>query len=91
VRVRSTGLLEPVASPRFRGTTAPPKPSATRDAYFGGRFRKTKVYDGPALRAGQGVDGPAIVEEPFTTVVVPPGWRLKLDRLGNYVGTTGGK
>ncbi|MGH7858345.1 MAG: hypothetical protein ACREQY_13560 [Candidatus Binatia bacterium] len=28
--------------------------------------------------------GPAIVEEPFTTVVVYPRHRATLDRLGNY-------
>ena len=55
-----------------------------------GSSGKTKVYDGPALRAGQSVKGPAIIEEPFTTVVIPPGWTAKLDRQGNYVATRGG-
>ena len=48
---------------------------------------KTNIYDGPSIRAGQKIAGPAIIEEPFTTVVVPPRWTVKLDRLGNYVAT----
>jgi N-methylhydantoinase A len=55
-----------------------------RRAWFEGRFGTVPVYDGPRLRAGHEVKGPAIVEEPFTTVVVYPGQRLALDRHGNY-------
>jgi N-methylhydantoinase A len=87
LRVRSAGVLKSPALQRFPGTTKPPKPKARRDAYFDGRFRRTAVHDGPALRPGQKIAGPAIVEERFTTIVVPPGWTVKLDRLGTYVGT----
>src|SRR5947208_3420051 len=69
------------------GSTKPPAPKARRDAYFGGRFRKTAIYDGPLLRPGQKVAGPAVIEERFTTIVVPPGWTVKLDKLGTYVGS----
>jgi N-methylhydantoinase A len=91
LRVRSSGQLQPPALPRTPGTSKPAKARETRDAYFGGRFRPTKVHEGPALRAGQSVKGPAIIEEPFTTIVIPPGWTAKLDRRGNYVATKGGK
>ena len=87
LRVRSAGVLKSPALQRFPGTTKPPVPKARRDAFFDGRFRRTKIYDGPQLRAGQKVSGPAIVEERFTTIVVPPGWTVKLDKLGTYVGT----
>jgi hypothetical protein len=30
------------------------------------------------------VIGPALIEEPFTVVVVPPGATARLDDLGNY-------
>jgi N-methylhydantoinase A len=87
LRVRSRALL---SKPELRKTAASsgtPKPGGTRPAYFGNGFVKAKIYDGPAIRAGQTVSGPAIIEEPFTTVVVPPRWSVKLDRLGNYVAT----
>jgi N-methylhydantoinase A len=87
LRVRSRALLSKPAMSKLAGTTAAPKPSGHRNAYFGKGFVRTALYDGTALRAGQAVTGPAIVEEPFTTIVVPPKWRVKLDKFGNYVAT----
>jgi N-methylhydantoinase A len=60
---------------------------STRPAFFGDGFVDTAVYDGPALAATATVEGPALVEEPFTVVVVPPGASARLDSLGNYVVT----
>jgi N-methylhydantoinase A len=87
LRTRSAGVLKKPALETFKGTTKPPVAKAKREAYFGGRFRKTAIYDGPQLRTGQKVAGPAVIEELFTTIVVPPGWTVKLDRLGTYVGS----
>ncbi len=55
-----------------------------RRAYFEGRYVPVPVYDGPSLRPGHEIKGPAIVEEPFTTVVVYPRQRATIDALGNY-------
>jgi N-methylhydantoinase A len=55
-----------------------------RPAYFGDGFVDTPVYDGLALAPGVDIDGPALIEEPFTVVVVPPGARCTLDQLGNF-------
>lgn len=60
-----------------------------RKAFFRGRYVATPVYDGPTLGAGQAILGPAIVEEPFTTIVVYPGQRATVDPFGNYVITLG--
>lgn len=38
-----------------------------------GDLRETTVYDGTALRPGNVVEGPALVETPYTTIVIPPG------------------
>ena len=56
----------------------------TRPAHFGDGYVDTAVYDGAALGVGAEVHGPALVEEPFTVVVVPPGARARLDEAGNY-------
>jgi N-methylhydantoinase A len=55
-----------------------------RTAFFGGRYVRVPVYDGPRMRAGQSVRGPGIIEEPFTTIVLHPRQVARLDRLGNY-------
>jgi len=57
----------------------------TRPAYWGDGFVETPVYDGIRLGAGATVAGPALIEEPFTVVVLPPDATATLDNLGNYV------
>jgi len=46
-------------------------------------FVDTAIYDYGALRAGHVLTGPAIVEVPTTTVVVPAGTTGTVDHLGN--------
>ncbi|MGQ0824994.1 MAG: hydantoinase/oxoprolinase family protein [Actinomycetota bacterium] len=57
----------------------------TRAAFWGAGWIDTPVYDGAALGAGATVAGPALIEEPFTVVVLAPGSVARLDDLGNYV------
>jgi N-methylhydantoinase A len=85
LRVRSRALLSKPTLRKVASSSATLKSSGTRQAYFGNGFVKAKLFDGPSIRAGQTVTGPAIIEEPFTTVVVPPKWKVKLDKLGNYI------
>nr|MDO8091058.1 hydantoinase/oxoprolinase family protein [Candidatus Sigynarchaeota archaeon] len=58
-----------------------------RDAYFreNGGLVETSVYDGEKLGFGNKIDGPAIVEEPTTTIVVPPKSSLSVTKYGNYL------
>ena len=75
--------------PRFAPaplTRATPRAAmrAKRKVFFENRFRDTAIYDGPALRPGQTIEGPAIIEEPFTTVVIYPGHTAQLDAFGTY-------
>ena len=57
-----------------------------RDIYWPDlkKKRPTAIYDGERLVSGNSLAGPAIVETSDTTVVVPPGAKLRLDRLGNF-------
>jgi N-methylhydantoinase A len=49
----------------------------------------TPVYDGHGLGAGFEVSGPAIVELATTTIVVPEGFDLLVDRRGSFVLAAG--
>ncbi len=57
----------------------------TRSAYWGDGYVDTPVFDGTRLGEGATVFGPALIEEPFTVVVLPPDATATLDGLGNYV------
>jgi N-methylhydantoinase A len=46
-------------------------------------YERTAVYDYQKLKAGYSFEGPAIVEVPTTTVVVPRGTTASVDHLGN--------
>ena len=59
----------------------------TRNAFWGERWVETPVYDGRVLGSGAEVRGPALIEEPFTVVVLPPDAMARLDDMGNYVVT----
>lgn len=50
-----------------------------RRAYFDGAWHEASIWDMDALRAGNVVRGPAVVEHPMTTLVVPPDGRARLD------------
>jgi N-methylhydantoinase A len=51
---------------------------------------ETPVYDGTRLGAGDMIAGPAVIEEPTTTIVVQPGWQARLDTTSCYVITAQG-
>jgi N-methylhydantoinase A len=54
-----------------------------RKTWFPGRgYLATPVYDRDRLPANAALSGPAIIEQMDTTTVVPPGARVKCDRLG---------
>lgn len=55
-----------------------------RRAYWG-EWIDTPVYDGTQLGTGARISGPALIEEPFTVVVLPPETTADLDPLGNYI------
>lgn len=57
----------------------------TREAFFDGFPDKINVFDGLLLKRDNRVIGPAIVEQPTTTVVLLPGYELWVDPQGNYV------
>ena len=58
-----------------------------RNAFFeeSRGFVKTKIYDGDKLGYGNVLEGPCIVEERMTNVVIPPKFKVKVDQYGNYI------
>ncbi len=87
VRVEALGRTQKPPLPEYPRAHAPLDAALRerRAAYFDGRFLDTPVYDGDLLSFGHALEGPAIVEERFTTIVIYPGQLAELDRRGNYV------
>jgi N-methylhydantoinase A len=56
-----------------------------RACFFDSGFIKTQVYDSEKLKAGNLVIGPAIIEVPTTTVVIPKYYGCHVDKYGNYL------
>jgi N-methylhydantoinase A len=77
------------ATPRLdlAATAAPVGIALTgmRQAWFGGAFVATAVYDRAAIRPGDVVAGPALVEERESTLVLPPGARATCDAALNLL------
>ena len=60
-----------------------------RDCYWEalGGFSRTKIYAWEKLKPGNHIQGPAVIEEKKTTVVVPPRSKVTVDAYENYLVT----
>jgi N-methylhydantoinase A len=61
--------------------------AGAREIRLGDETLQAATYDGVALSAGSVIGGPAVIDDVDTTLLVPPGAQLQIDRLGNYVFT----
>jgi N-methylhydantoinase A len=61
---------------------APGRPKGMREVHAWSDGLAVPVYDRGSLGAGQGIKGPAIVEERETTTVIPPDWTATVDKNG---------
>ncbi len=63
-----------------------PAPRMRRAVFFAGRGETdTPRYHGESLAPGMAIDGPAIIDEPTTTIVIYPGSRAQVTILHNYL------
>ena len=85
VAVGVTGKPRLRREPRCRGSFAPAR-VGRRDVYLGPKrgFRTVPVFAGEQLHHGQAQAGPAIIELPNTSIVVPPRARASVDALGHF-------
>ena len=56
-----------------------------RSCCFNGRQVDTRVYDGERLQANNRIEGPAIIEETTTTVVIPASFACAVDSANIYM------
>ncbi|HEU5410291.1 MAG TPA: hydantoinase/oxoprolinase family protein [Candidatus Acidoferrales bacterium] len=87
VRARAIGITPKPTLPKIERRTANARAAlvGNRKVYFGGRLLATRIYDRARLRAGNRLQGPAIITEYSATTVLLPGWRARVDAYGNLM------
>ena len=88
-RLTAVGGTEPVPLPELSGHGVDLEAARVGERpAWSARARElvpAAVYDGHALGPGASLAGPALVELPTTTIVVPDDFDLTVDRFGSYV------
>jgi N-methylhydantoinase A len=87
IGVRARGKGEDTVLPVIEQDPASAKPRGTRSVFFkqlDGRV-DVPVYGPLALPVGVPVDGPILIDEHLTTLMIEPGSRVTLTPIGNYI------
>ncbi len=89
-RVEAWGIVDKprLHAPRPAGERV--EPVSARSVYFNGSWLETPVYDYNRLPEGAQIEGPAIVEYPDSTLVLPPGSKAVVGGLGEVRIQVGG-
>ena len=89
LRVTAFGHLDSVNMARLSGDLCTPADALTgqREVYFedAAGFVPCDIFDRARLAPGSTIDGPAILENVDSTVVIDPGWRAGIDEYGNCI------
>ncbi len=85
-RLTAVGRTPPFWFPEQEPRGAPP-PADGRAVFLPGAERRQEIdlFDSDALGRGARLAGPALVEGGATSVLIPHGWQLEVDRYGNYL------
>ncbi|GAA5048936.1 hydantoinase/oxoprolinase family protein [Haladaptatus pallidirubidus] len=84
VNLRATAVVER-ESPAVSYRTAGEARKGSREVFFGDQRHETPVFDRVGLGEGRTVEGPAILEQKESTVVVPPAWTGTVQADGTLV------
>jgi N-methylhydantoinase A len=88
LRIVALGIVKkPMLSEAIRTGNIKDAYKETRQVYFEETdgFTDTPIYEREKLPTGKVFEGPAIVEQPDTTTVMPPGCEGQTDKYGNLV------
>ena len=83
LRASATRAAPPVAMPRMAETAHVVQPDNRVPVFLRGRWQQAGLIDRATLDPGATFHGPAIVTQPDCTILVPDGWRARVDGLRN--------
>ena len=81
-------MRKPAFEPIAKGAAKPEAGAGrgSRPVYFASTgFVDTPTFDRAALKAGNRIEGPALIEEHASTTVVHPGDMLEVDAFGDLI------
>lgn len=84
MRLEVTGKTEKPPWPRAAQKTTP-APITKRKCSFKGKNYEASVIQREDLSPGDSIAGPAIVCEPFSTIVIDPGWKGVFSEKGDLI------
>jgi N-methylhydantoinase A len=87
LKVAANGKMPPVVPEKPASAHGKAEPSGRRQVWLGeiSGMIEVPVFEGAGLRPGHVVEGPAIIDEATTTVLVGPGDRLTVTSGNNYL------
>ncbi|TCS62917.1 hydantoinase B/oxoprolinase family protein [Varunaivibrio sulfuroxidans] len=85
ILLEASGGAEAIGEPEGAVSTPGPlpEPLSTVRMFTDGAAHATPVFDGPALRPGHKIMGPAILVDQNSTTVVEPGWQAEITAAGH--------
>ncbi|MGN1422886.1 MAG: hydantoinase/oxoprolinase family protein [Oscillospiraceae bacterium] len=84
-RVIAQGLLPAVTATDAVAWGTGEKDLGTRKVYIDGEWIDTAIINRLGLRAGETVEGPAIIEQHDTTTLIPPKHIMRMDENANMI------
>jgi N-methylhydantoinase A len=88
VRLSAVGRLGEIREAALE-PSGPSQPRAVRPLYLGNAWRSVPFYAQFELGRGACLEGPAVIEQPYTTMIVPTGWSATVTGAGHIVATRG--
>jgi N-methylhydantoinase A len=85
LRVTARASVVHPSSPQIEAAKAPPAAERTARVYLDGDWRDVPLYTRDALRAGQRLEGPAVIAEYSATTWVPPAWHAEVAPYGDLL------
>ena len=83
-RLKAVGHIDR-PNTRFAGGSGPLQPKGRREVLFEQGWSETPVYERSGLAVGATLPGPAVIDEMSATTLIPPGWTMRVDPVGNLI------
>ena len=86
MRLSAIGLLAKPASRKIAGGDGNPRDR--RRLYSQGAWRDVDVFDRSSLQSSVSLDGPVVIEEAHSTIMIPGGWSVRQVETGELIAIT---